>query len=261
VTPCGEPFWEGVRTLVRVRNIAERGKRRAAVVEHPVESDLLYPLLRWGDIDRFGARPKAWLLLAQDVETRRGIDEARMRQQYPNAYVYLAHFRELLEGRAAYRRYQSRAAFYSMYDVGPYTLAPFKVVWRRMDRQVHAAVVEAVDDPRLGRRPVIPQETCALVAVESADEAHYLCAVMNSSLVGFLVASHSVRGGKSFGSPGMLDFLRIRRYDPADATHRELTEASRKAHCLKVSGSDVAAIQDHIDRLAAQLWGVEPPRP
>ncbi len=257
MTPCGQADPEAGDGLVRVRNIAERGKRLAPVVEHLVESELLYPLLRWGDVDRFRTQPTAWLLLAQDVETRRGIAEPRMREHYPNAHAYLTQFRDLLEGRAAYRRYQSRAAFYSMYDVGPYTLAPIKVVWRRMDRWIHAAVVEPVDDPWLGRRPVVPQETCALVAADSADEAHYLCAVLNGSLVGFLVASHSVRGGKSFGSPGMLDFLRIRRYDAGHAIHRELAEASRQAHCLKASGSDVAAIQDRIDRLGARLWGVE----
>ena len=48
-----------------------------------------------------------------------------------------------------------------------------KVVWRRMDRRINAAVVEAIDDPLLGRRPVVPQETCVLAACESADEAHY----------------------------------------------------------------------------------------
>jgi hypothetical protein len=184
-----------------------------------------------------------------------------MRRQYPNAYAYLTHFRELLEDRAAYRRYQSRAAFYSMYDVGPYTLAPFKVVWRRMDRRINAAVVGPVDDPWLGPRAVIPQETCALVAADSADEAHYLCATLNSSLMGLLVASHSVRGGKSFGSPGMFDFLRIHRYDPAGAIHRELAEASREAHCLTNSAADVTAVQERIDQLCARLWGIDPPRP
>jgi hypothetical protein len=259
VTPCGESDPEAGPGSVRVRNVAERGKRRAAVVEHLVESDLLYPLLRWSDIDRFSARPATWLLLAQDVETRRGIPEAQMRRNYPNAYAYLSQFRELLEGRAAYRRYQSRAAFYSMYNIGPYTVAPIKVVWRRMDRRIHAAVVEPVHFPRLGVRPMIPQETCAMVAADSADEAHYLCAVLNSSLVGFLVASHSVRGGKGFGSPGMLDFLRIRRYDPGKAIHRDLAAGSREAHCLRASGGNVTAIQRDIDQLGGHLWGIESP--
>ena len=40
-----------------------------------------------------------------------------------------------------YRQYQSGAAFYSMYNIGHYTVAPIKVVWRRMDRRINAAVV------------------------------------------------------------------------------------------------------------------------
>jgi hypothetical protein len=179
-----------------------------------------------------------------------------MYQRYPNAVAYLEQFREALQRRAAYRRYQSQAPFYSMYDVGPYTLAPIKVVWRRMDRRINAAVVESVAHPRLGLRPVIPQETCVLVAADSADEAHYLCAVLNSPLVGFLVASHSVRGGKGFGSPGMLEFLRIRRYDPGNPIHRELAFASREAHRAAVSGDDASDTQDRIDRLTVQLWGL-----
>jgi hypothetical protein len=250
------PFPDTAPGLVRVRNIPERGKHRLPAVERPVESELLYPLLRWADVDRFRAVPTAFLLLAQDPFTRRGIAEPLMYQRYPNAVAYLEQFREALQRRAAYRRYQSQAPFYSMYDVGPYTLAPIKVVWRRMDRRINAAVVESVAHPRLGLRPVIPQETCVLVAADSADEAHYLCAVLNSPLVGFLVASHSVRGGKGFGSPGMLEFLRIRRYDPGNPIHRELAFASREAHRAAVSGDDASDTQDRIDRLTVQLWGL-----
>ena len=53
-----------------------------------------------------------------------------------------------------------------------------------------------------------------LVAVDSLDEAHYLCALLNSAVTDFLVRAHSVRGGKGFGSPGMLDYLNLRRYRP-----------------------------------------------
>ena len=153
--------------VIRVRNIAAKGKRSVPLVEHLVESELLFPLLRWADVDRFRAVPQTFVLMTQDPQRRRGIEEGLMRTRYPNAYAYLGRFRELLEDRAAYRRYQARAAFYSMYDVGPYTLAPVKVVWRRMDRRINAAVVEPVSDPRLGPRPVVPQETCVLIEAAS----------------------------------------------------------------------------------------------
>jgi hypothetical protein len=140
-----------------------------------------------------------------------------------------------------------------MYDVGPYTLAPIKVVWRRMDRRINAAVVEPLDDPVLGPRAVIPQETCVLIAAESPDEAHYLCALLNSAMVGFLVSSHSVRGGKGFGTPSMLDYLRLRRFDPQDADHAALAALSREAHRRAARGEEASEIQSQIDGIAGGL--------
>jgi methylase of polypeptide subunit release factors len=240
---------------VLVRNAVEKVKRHTAAAEHVIEPQLLYPLLRWGDVARYRAVPSAAILLAQDVTTRSGIEQAVIEREYPRAYAYLQGFEGLLLQRAAYRRYQGGKPFYSMYNVGPYTVAPIKVVWRRMDRRIRAAVVEEADDPLLGRRPVVPQETCVLIAIDSADAAHYVCAVLNSAIAGFLVAAHSVAGGKGFGTPGVLDFIRLRRFDPEDARHAELAALSRAAHAA--GGVDVADIQCTIDRLAAELWGLE----
>jgi hypothetical protein len=275
---------------VWIRNLAARGKHELPSVEHLVEAELLFPLLRWADVARWRAVPRDYWLFVQDVHTRKGIEEERLRRQCPEAYGYLEQFRGVLSGRAAYRRYQDRAAFYSMYDVGPYTLAPVKVVWRRMDRRINAAVVEPLDDPVLGPRPVIPQETCVLIAVgeprgamptsswacpgpdahghedvamppasrSAVDEAHYLCALLNSAMVGFLVSSHSVRGGKGFGTPSMLDFLRLRRFDPKNAAHTELAALSREAHQRVARREEASEIQSQIDRVAGRIWGFEP---
>ncbi len=253
-----EPGGSRPAGVVRVRNLPGRGKRRVATVETDVEADLVFPLLRWADVARYRAVPAGHLLLPQDASARRGIDEAAMRGRYPLAYAYLERFRPVLLARTAYRRYQSRGPFYSMYDVGPYTLAPIKVVWRRMDRRPNAAVVESYVDPQLGPRPVVPQETCVLVAADSADEAYYLCALLNSAVAAFLVRSHSVRGGKSFGTPGMLEFLRLARFDPKNPVHRELAAGGREAHRIVALGGSLDDVQRSIDRLAGRLWGLGP---
>ncbi len=241
---------------VRIRNIAARGKRRVESVEEFVEAELLYPLIRWSDVARFRAVPSAHLLLTQDVHSRSGIDIEVMQRDYPRALDYLCRFERVLCDRAALKRYQSRQAFYSMYNVATYTVAPIKVVWRRMDRRVNAAVVSEIDDPTLGRRSVIPQETCVLIACDSTDEAHYLCAVLNSSIVNFLVTSHSVCGGKGFGTPSMLDYLRIGQFDATEPGHMELTQLSRQAHESAAVGDVPREIQQRIDRCAAALWGL-----
>jgi tRNA1(Val) A37 N6-methylase TrmN6 len=274
-----------------VRNIAAKGKHPIDVVEAVIEPGLLYPLLRWGGVGRYRATPGGCILLAQDPATRAGIEEAVMRARWPRTLAYLERFRDLLAARAAFRRYQHGGPFYSMYNVGPYTTAPVKVVWRRMDRRINAAVVETLwCSPHPGplpegegtvARPVIPQETCVLVACDSTDEAHYLCAMLNSAAVNALAAAHSVRGGKSFGTPGMLAFLRIRRFRPDHQRHRQLAALGRQAHAellarprqgsgamalppfvrgegqgerAAAGESAVADIQRHIDRLAEDLW-------
>jgi hypothetical protein len=104
----------------------------------------------------------------------------------------------------------------------------------------------------------VPQETCVLVAADSADEAYYLCALLNSAVAAFLIRSHSVRGGKSFGTPGMLDFLRLARFDPQSAIHRELAAGGREAHRIVALGRFADEVQRSIDRLAGWLWGLGP---
>jgi hypothetical protein len=243
---------------VLVRNITAKSKRSVEVVEQVIEPDLLYPLLRWSDVKRYGAAARCHILLAQDVATRTGIDESAMRERYPRTLAYLERFRDLLTSRAAYRRYQHGGPFYSMYNVGQYTVAPIKVMWRRMDSRITAAVVEAM----------VPQETCVLVACGSADEAHYLCAMLNSRAINELVSGHSVRAGKGFGTPSMLDYLPIRRFRPDDPRHQELASLSRQAHEAarrpvalgvgqgegrQVADMRVAGVQRGIDALAERL--------
>ena len=94
-----------------------------------------------------------------------------------------------------------------------------------------------------------------LVACDSSDEAHYLCAMLNSAAINELVAAHSVRGGKGFGTPGMFDFLPLRRYRPEDSRHVELAGLSRRAHAITNDDSSSNAVflsdlQRRIDELA-----------
>lgn len=248
---------------VRIRNRAGAGRRRVEQVECTVEPDLLFPLLRWGDLGRYDARPSAHILLPQDLAARTGLPDDVMRTRYPKTFGYFARFESVLRGRAAYRRYQENRPFYSMYNVGSYTLSDAKVVWRRMDKRLTAAVVEPIDHPLLGRRPPIPQETCVLIDCATTDEAHYLCALLNSAIVGFLVGAHSVVGGKGFGTPAILKFIKLRHFDPGCDVHRRLAAASRTTHMAARTGAGRAVstvpahLQQEIDFAAAVLWGLD----
>jgi len=244
-------------SYVRVRNLPGRGTRSVPEVTSPIEPELVYPLVRWADVAPYRAVPSAHLLLVQDVHSRRGLDESILDRDFPRTRAYLEPFREVLVARAAWRRYQQSAPFYSMYNVGPYTVAPWKVVWRRMARRITAARLGPVEDPILGLRPAVVQETCVQIAVDSPEEADYLAAMLNSAVVNLMVTAHSVEGGKGFGTPSMLDYLALARFDPEDARHRALAAAGAEAHARAADRGDLRPLERAIDELAAAEWGLD----
>lgn len=254
-------FWVRILKItpggVLIANVAEKSKIQIDSVTKTIEPDLLYPLIRWSDISRYKASPSYYLILAQDVKERRGIDEHLMRKKYPKTYDYLNQFKGPLLKRAAYKRYQGDAPFYSMYDIDEYTIGTHKVIWRRMDKRINAAVVTDIEDEFLGRRPVVPQETCVLIETDSAAEAHYLCAVLNSLVVNYIVKAHSVRGGKGFGTPSMMDYVGIRQFHEDNATHKALVGFSKAAHKIAAKYGDLTDIQNEIDEIAASLWDIK----
>jgi hypothetical protein len=226
-----------VNGLVTIRNFAACGKLQLPVIETEIESEVLYPLLRWRDVDRFSAIPSTWSIIVQDPATRIGLPLEVMSAKYPKTLTYLQQFETQLRNRAAFKKYLPDAPFYSMYNISQETFAPIKVIWRRMDTRIRAAVVQPLDAqfdlPFAQGRPVIPQETCSMLAVSDLNEAYYLAALLNSTTVHHLVATSSVQGGKGFGTPGMLDHLPIRRFDAINEMHVALAQLGRSAsECL-----------------------------
>jgi methylase of polypeptide subunit release factors len=241
--------------LVVASNLTQGAKRKIEDVQTTIEPDLLYPLLRGGDVRRWYEQPSAYILMVQDPEKRRGYDENWMSAKYPKTYAYLKHFEAELRSRSGYRRYfRETDPFYSMFNVSDYTFAPHKVVWGRIAAEMAAAVASTAP----GKKPLIPQETISLVAFDDPEEAHYLCAMVNSAPFNFALQSYSQKGGKSFGTPSILENVRVPRYDPANPTHCQLATLSQEAHAATAAGdaARVREIEAEIDQLAKELWGL-----
>ncbi|HJX37474.1 MAG TPA: N-6 DNA methylase, partial [Anaerolineae bacterium] len=194
--------------LVVVRNLAKGAKIQVREAQGALEVDLVYPLLRGRDVARWHACPSAYVLMVQDPIKRRGYDEEWLITQYPNTHKYLKQFEAQLRQRSGYKRYFDESdPFYSMFDVGDYTFAAYKVVWTRVARDIAGAVVGPADVEGVGK-PVVPAETAVLVPFDEESQAHYFCAALNSSPWRFVIVSTAVRGTGGFGSPNVLQKAR-----------------------------------------------------
>ena len=241
-----------------VENIVQGAKRKVPQVQVALEPELIYPLLRGRDVRRWRAAPQAHILMVQDPAKRRGYDEAWLSATYPKIYAYLVRSEEPLRARRSQsvRNLMESGPFYSMFAIGDYTYAPYKVVWPWISKSLVAAVVSA----GIGGRVVVPEHNTSFVGFEDAAMAHFFCACFNSSPAGFAAISSYSGGGGGIASPAIVERIRVPDYDSAHSLHRELAALSQRAHAATAQGEEqeVGDIEAEIDRLAAQLWGLTP---
>src|SRR5207244_10696409 len=108
-------------------------------VQASIESDLVFPLLRGRDVARWSARPEYSILVPQDPDKpSRGYPFAKMQSELPRTFAYLKNFEAALRRRVGFQRFFNSNVdpFYSMYNVGTYTFARFKVLWREVANDV-----------------------------------------------------------------------------------------------------------------------------
>lgn len=179
-----------------------------------------------------------------------------MKSEQPNAFAYFKQFEVELKDRSGYKQLREGQPFYIMSNTGSWLFKPIKVLWKRMSKTMEAAVVECLPNEYVPCKTPMHKETVTYVPVDTIDEAHFLCALLNCTPASFICISYSV--GKSLGSPHILQHIAIPKYDPQNPLHRELSALSQRAHELAAKGKREALkkVEKEIDRKAAEIWGI-----
>jgi hypothetical protein len=198
-----------------------------------VEPDHVFPYLKSRHVVKFG-------LFGHDLQLvplrRMGEDnETELREEYPRTYDYLAANRDRLESRAS--SWLDRGPFYTLFGLGDYTWADYKLVWCRLGFKPHFAVVSTREDPDLGEKPVVPGDHCMFVATDDEREAHLLCALLNSAPYQRTIRSIA-SNGKSSLSKSVVSKLRLPEWE-ATAVQEELAALSMEAHDI---------VPEHVDQ-------------
>ena len=243
--------------LVVVSNITKGAKREVESIQMAIEPDLLYPLLRGRDVKRWQAKPSAYTIITHLPGMRlNAIPEDEMKTDYPKTYLYLKRFEAALrqrKSRGVADMIEGGAPFYTMFAVGDYTFAPYKVVWPWISVGVRAALVSESEG-----KPVCPEHNTSFLNLLREDEAHFICALLNSAIGDFSIRTFYSGGGGGIGSPAVLQNIRIPNFDPANKIHQELAGLSQNANYAVTIGDEAGLreLEQRIDELAAQIWGL-----
>jgi hypothetical protein len=236
-----------------IENLYDVGKKKVECVQATIEPDLVYPLLRGRDVRRWVAEPSAHIILAQDPATRTGIPEAEMKRKYPKTYNYFKRFEEQLWQRASssIQRQMETGAFYSMFAVGSYTLAPWKVMWRYIASEMTCSVVGPGNDAKM----YLPDHRLILIPLDGPTQAYYIGGLLNSAPIRETVNCFVI--GTQI-APHIIERLAVPRFDSGNSLHRHLAMLSEYAHDAATNGDEdaIAKLEFEIDEAAAQLWGI-----
>jgi methylase of polypeptide subunit release factors len=242
-----------------IENLYDCGKKKLPMEIGSIEKDLIHGLIRSGDTKKWNPQLQYYVILPHTEQTDwHAISESKMKVDFPKTYSYFTKFKQILLQRSAYTLLRKGHPFYIMVDIHKHSFAPYKVAWKRMGSEIEAAVLSPTSDPYIGKKPLIPQETISFISLENQEEAHYLCAILNSTEVNALVKSFSQLGGKSFATPSILEQIKIPKFDAKNKVHVKLAELSKEAHELAIKDDEKALtkIENEIDALVAEFYGL-----
>jgi hypothetical protein len=204
--------------IVFVRNRPVRGFPDR-VIEAAVEQSVTRPLLKGPDISAWHAEPRASIIVPHDPDDlRKPMTPAKLSETAPGALRYLELFRSELAGRKELARWGGE--WYSLFRIGPYTAAPWRVVWpTSAGGRMRAAVLSPSDS-------AVPDQKVVLVPFGEPFPAHFLCSLLNSRVI-----SHAVRSASGLdASPNLTKRLPLPQWNPQDESHAELANLSVAAH-------------------------------
>lgn len=199
-----------------------------------LEPEFVYPYIKSKHIVKYGLFGNELHLVPIRSANEDNRDE--LQNRYPKTYSYLENHRDRLEDRAS--SWLKQGTFYNVFGLGDYTWSDYKVVWCRLGFKPHFAVVSTVKDEDLGDKMVVPGDHFMFISTNNKQEAHFLCALLNSSIY-----QKSIRGvaseGKASLSKTVISKLKLPEYKET-AESKKLAELSMQAHGIVPEYTDVS---------------------
>jgi hypothetical protein len=95
-----------------------------------------------------------------------------------------------------------------------------------------------------------------MIPLDDEDEAHYICGILNSSIVRSVIAAYTYELRME---THITQFVRVPKFNRKDVNHKKLAEPSRMAHQLVTQerADELREVERNIDMLTAELYVLE----
>ncbi|OLS16904.1 MAG: Modification methylase VspI [Candidatus Heimdallarchaeota archaeon LC_3] len=241
--------------LIKFSNYNHRQNKKIYLKhEIPIETDLVFPLIRSGNISKWLYTLDTFIIFTAKYFLEEIREEKYFKKKYPNTLKYFANIKKDLINRKSYIAKSKNLPYYIMYGNSD-MISDYKVCWKRMGKKIESVVIGKEDNLLIGKKSPIPQETVVYINTGSNfEEAHYLCSVINSELFNHAVSDIKIPGTKSFGTPDILNYINIPEFKEKNKNHIDLANNSKLAHKIKLSGKNTNKIEEKNNDLVKKIF-------
>ena len=237
-------------------------KSKIQVAKRKVELETVYlrQLIKGINVSRFHVEPSEYVVaFPYDINHYKvPLDKNTLFDESPKLMKYYESNKAYLMAQTEYSDKiigDNDAPYYSLARTGKYSHADWYVVFRDNTKWV-AAVTGRINTPWGKCSTPAFQNHCVSICERkngtfiTEDEAHYICAILNSTIVEDYILSTSDKRTFKIRIP-----VKIEEYNPNNMVHRRLSDLSRKAHETYTDEKMINSIRLQIDKLYLQSLG------
>lgn len=233
-----------------------KSEKKIAKITTLLERKYIHPVIEGPDIIKFGLKDLQFFAPFPYKKENRKIPIVKnvLQKESPLLLSYYEANKSHFNKTSYNTKVQgNKGEFYSLTRVGDYSFAPYRVVFRNNTKWL-ACVVSTINTIIGKTTPILLDHACSISQdlnnnfIEE-DEAHYICAILNSEIVtSYIKGSSDTRSYKT-DLPIKLD-----KYDKKNKFHRRLANLSKQAHKKVKQGKDITFIEKCINKLALKIY-------
>jgi N-6 DNA Methylase len=222
--------------LVWLQNIqVQRSKYPIAEQEVLVETRYLFPLVKGPRIKAFEHNYDGLIVPFpyEADDPHRPVSRSMLRQRSPLLLAFYDEWADVLKAQTGFSdsiRGSDPGEFYGLARTGPYSFASCYVAFRDNSRW-NACVVTKAKVPWGGSKRLLFQNHAVSICEHpdgtfiDLDEAHYICAILNSHTVSAFITASSDERSFKIRPP-----VKLPQFNPQNRSHLRLSELSKAAH-------------------------------
>ncbi len=256
--------------LLKIVNDMSRQRRQDLLevgeIVGEIEETYVFPMLGGRNIERWAVKSNEFLLVPHSMEHKYGIPEHILEKNAPHTIAWLDKFREgLLASRIQNGKFYNPETqpYYRLDNIGDYTYAPYKVLWKEQTGSMSAVTVGMYYEsiPNADRtlfssdKVIVVDSKVLMLALDDEMEAYYISGILNSPTIRDVIDGYAISTNRGVD---VLKYIAIPKFNSMDNNHVKVSTISKDIHLLhkhKNRDTDlIRSLEKELDRNTLTLF-------